>query len=136
MEANRKILFLVNHDIVIYNFRKELVRKLIEQNYDVYISSPYGKKIDYFIELGCKFIDTKISRHGVNLIEDFRLYSFYKKIIRDINPFVVLTYTIKPNIYGGFAAKKKQNTLYCEHYRTWSCSRKKRNSSISNYFTV
>ena len=38
----KKILILVNHDVVIYNFRKELVWELLEQGYEVYLSSPKG----------------------------------------------------------------------------------------------
>lgn len=108
---NKKVLFLVNHDLVIYNFRKELVYELIRQDYTVYISSPYGKKIDFLVEKGCIFIETKFNRHGVNIFEDLKLLRFYKKLIFRIKPLVVLTYTIKPNIFGGFAAKKN-NTHY------------------------
>ena len=31
----KRILFLVNHEIVIYNFRLELVERLIHDNYEV-----------------------------------------------------------------------------------------------------
>ncbi len=103
---NNKILFLVNHDIVIYNFRKELVEKLLSEGYDVYVSSPYGERIDDLVAMGCHFIDTKIDRHGINPIKDLFLIKFYKGIIKKINPKVVLTYTIKPNIYGGIASKR------------------------------
>lgn len=37
----KKVLILVNHDVVIYNFRKELVERLLKDKYEVYISSPY-----------------------------------------------------------------------------------------------
>lgn len=104
----RKVLILVNHEIVIYNFRKELVVKLLESGYDVYISSPPGSKIDFLINLGAKHIDTKINRHGLNFIEDYKLLRFYSSLMKKIRPLVVLTYTIKPNIYGGFAAKKNK----------------------------
>lgn len=103
---NRRVLFLVNHDIVVYNFRKELVEELLDEGYDVFISSPPGKKIDILIKKGCKFIETKINRHGINIKEDYKLIKFYNKIISEVKPIVVLTYTIKPNIYGGLAAKK------------------------------
>lgn len=101
-----KILILVNHDLVLYNFRRELIKELIDSNYEVFISSPNGEKINFFIEMGCIFIDTKINRHGKNFFEDIKLYFFYKKIIKEIKPYSVLTFTIKPNIYGGFASKK------------------------------
>src|SRR5690625_488303 len=101
----RKILFLVNHDIVIYNFRKELVERLLEEDYEVYISSPYGERIDDLIKMGCHYIEANISRHGTNIIEELKLLRYYKRIIKEISPDVVLTYTIKPNIYGGLAAQ-------------------------------
>lgn len=105
---NKTILFLVNHDIVIYNFRKELVEELLKKGFKVIISSPYGQKIDYFIDIGCQFIETKINRHGLNIIEDLKLIKFYKKIIQQNKPIAVLTYTIKPNIYGGIACRSKR----------------------------
>lgn len=101
----KKVLILVNHDIVIYNFRKELVERLLSEKFDVYISSPNGERIKYLTDMGASFIETKLERHGLNPINDLKLINFYKKIIKNIKPNVVLTYTIKPNIYGGIAAK-------------------------------
>ena len=103
--ANDKILILVNHDVTIYNFRKELVERLLNNNYDVYISSPYGERIDDLIKMGCNYIETKIDRHGTNIKDEIKLLFHYKKIIQRVNPKVVLSYTIKPNIYGGIACR-------------------------------
>ena len=102
----KKVLILVNHDVVIYNFRRELVEKLLADGYQVIISSPYGERIDDLVEMGCKYIEAKIERHGTNPLNELKLLSYYKKLMRDVKPDVVLTYTIKPNIYGGLAAKK------------------------------
>ena len=41
----KTVLFLVNHDVVIYNFRRELVERLLEERYEVIISSRYGKMV-------------------------------------------------------------------------------------------
>lgn len=101
----KEVLILVNHDVVIYNFRKELVERLLKDKYEVYISSPYGERIDDLVAMGCKYIEASISRHGTNIIEELKLLSYYKKIIKDVKPDVVLSYTIKPNIYGGMACK-------------------------------
>ncbi|MDY3706235.1 glycosyltransferase family 4 protein [Vagococcus lutrae] len=103
---NKKILILVNHDLVIYNFRKELVEKLISEGYEVYVSSPNGKRIPELVDMGCKFIETNLNRHGKRPVEEIKLINFYKKMIREIQPLCVLTYTIKPNIYGAIAARK------------------------------
>lgn len=103
---NKKVLILVNHDVAIYNFRKELVKALISEEYEVYVSSPNGKRIPELVGMGCKFIETNINRHGKNPLEEIKLINFYKKVMREIQPVCVLTYTIKPNIYGAIAARK------------------------------
>src|SRR5699024_9352930 len=105
MRLMKKVLILVNHDVVIYNFRLELVEELIEENHEVYISSPYGERIDDLINLGCHYIETPISRRGTNIVEDYKLFMYYRSILKNIRPDVVLTFTIKPNIYGGMACR-------------------------------
>lgn len=101
-----KILILVNHDIGIYNFRLELVEKLIVAGYDVYVSSPYGERIDDLVKIGCKYEKTEFSRHSRNLFREICFLIKYYKLIKKINPDIVLTYTIKPNIYGGIVCSK------------------------------
>lgn len=98
-----KVLFLVNHDVVIYNFRLELVTQLLAEGHQVVISSPYGERIDDLISLGCEYYAIQMSRHGMNPIQELRLLINYKKLIREVRPDIVFTYTIKPNIYGGMA---------------------------------
>jgi len=96
----KKVLILVNNDIGLYNFRKELLEQLIEHGYKVYISLPYGDKVEQLKSLGCIFINTPMQRRGTNPFTDLKLIFNYYRIIRDIKPNIVLTYTIKPNIYG------------------------------------
>lgn len=100
-----RILVLANNDLGLYNFRKELIEKLIELNSEVYISLPQGPKILELKELGCQYIETAVDRRGINPIKDLKLLLKYIKIIRNIKPDYVLTYTIKPNIYGGTACR-------------------------------
>lgn len=101
-----KVLFLVNHSYTIYNTRKELVKKLLDEGYEVYISSPYGDSLNTLIEWGAHYIETDFDRHGKNPLDEVKLLSFYQKIIRDIKPDFILSYTIKPNIYGSIAASR------------------------------
>lgn len=102
----RKVLFLVNHHVVIYNFRRELVERLLQEGFEVFISSPYGPRIDDLVKMGCKHVEASIERHGTSIKDDIKLYRYYKRIILDIQPDLVLTYTVKPNIYGNLACKK------------------------------
>ncbi|MBE7046072.1 MAG: glycosyltransferase family 4 protein [Ruminococcaceae bacterium] len=100
-----KVLFLVNHDVVIYNFRLELVERLIKEGHQVVISSPYGERIEDLKALGCEYREIELSRHGTNPVKELKLISTYKKLINDIKPDIVFSYTIKPNIYGAIACK-------------------------------
>lgn len=99
-----KVLFLVNHDVVIYNFRLELVERLLADGHDVVISSPYGERIEDLKALGCEFREIEISRHGMNPVQELKLLGNYIKLLKEVRPDIVLTYTIKPNIYGGIAS--------------------------------
>jgi glycosyltransferase involved in cell wall biosynthesis len=100
----RRILILGNHDVGLYKFRKELIVELLV-DYEVYISLPNGDFIEELKNLGCQFIETKINRRGTNPITDLKLLIKYKKIFDYVKPDLVLTYTIKPNIYGGIICR-------------------------------
>ena len=98
-----KILVLANNDIGLYKFRRELLEALLEKNHEVTIALPDGEFVPAMREMGCKFIETPLERRGMNPISEFKLYSLYRRILREVGPDAVLTYTIKPNIYGGMA---------------------------------
>lgn len=106
-----KILFLANDAAGLFNFRKELAEHLLSQGFQVYISVPAGDKFDELEELGCHLIDTPIDRRGINLFKDINLFMKYMKILNQVQPDMVLTYTIKPNIYGSIACRL-QNKPY------------------------
>ena len=89
----------------LYRFRKELLEELIYKKNEVYISLPDDEFIPKLKRIGCKFIETPVDRRGTNPITDLKLLYFYKKMIRRYKPDVILTYTIKPNIYGGIACR-------------------------------
>lgn len=105
LKEKKKILFLSNHFHTLFAFRKELIQKLVEE-YDVYLSIPEDEN-DFFKKMGCHIVVTDIDRRGVNPKNDLKLIMFYKKIIREINPDIIFSYTIKPNIYGCMASGKK-----------------------------
>lgn len=100
-----KILVLANFGMGLFNFRRELLEELINQNNEVYISLPNDEYVPKLKSLGCKFVETHLERRGTNPVKDFKLLLKYIEIIKQIKPDVVLTYTIKPNVYGGLACQ-------------------------------
>lgn len=103
-----KILFLVNHEVVIYNFRLELVKQLLADGHQVVISSPYGERIEELKTLGCGYHRIDLTRHGMNPVKELKLVSAYKKLLNQVKPDMVFTYTIKPNIYGSIACRSQK----------------------------
>lgn len=108
-----KVLILANNDVGLYNLRKELIEKLLGLKNEVYISLPYGERVNDLINMGCKFLKTEVDRRGTNPIKDFKLLSSYIKILKEVKPDIVLTYTIKPNIYGGIVSRFKKVPYIC-----------------------
>lgn len=102
----KRILILVNHDVVIYNFRLELVERFLNEGFEVHISSPYGERIDDLKKLGAIYHEIIINRHGINPIKEKKILTSYNKLYREIKPDIILGYTIKPNIYGALVAQK------------------------------
>lgn len=100
----KTILILVNKQTTVINFRLEVVAALVRAGYNVYVSVPEGDRLHEIEAVGAKIIRTNVSRHGTNPLEDFKLMLTYKKQIRETKADLVLTYTIKPNIYGGMAS--------------------------------
>ena len=100
-----KVLILANADIGLYKFRKELLQVLCSEN-DVTAAIPYGEFAPSIEELGCKVVDFPVDRRGTDPLEDYLLYRRYRKLIAELKPDAVLTYTIKPNIYGGMASRR------------------------------
>lgn len=100
-----KILVLANFGMGLYKFRKELLEELIRKNNEVYISLPNDEYVPKLEGLGCKFLETHLDRRGTDPIRDLKLLLDYINIIKRIKPDVVLTYTIKPNVYGGIACR-------------------------------
>ena len=101
----QSILILSNSDSGLCDFRKELLSELVSQGYRVLVSVPDTGYVERIRSLGCECIETALDRRGMNPVKDMKLLLFYLKLIRKYRPGAVLTYTIKPNIYGGLAAR-------------------------------
>jgi galacturonosyltransferase len=104
--VNKNIVLIANHDMTLYNFRRELIDRLIELKFTIHLIIPKGKYGEYFKSRGCIIHYVEVNRHGKNPMEDLKLITTYKRIIKKVTPICVLTYTIKPNIYGAIACKK------------------------------
>lgn len=98
----KTILIASNVTGGLYEFRQELLETLTKDNKVIVLGSKTGH-IDDLKNLGCEVIETPLERHGTNPLKELKLVSKYKAIIKEKKPDVVLTYTVKPNVYVGMA---------------------------------
>lgn len=107
-EMNKKsnrIMIVVNAVSNLVNFRHELIVALLREGYEVLIVTPKGEGLAQYEALGCKILIQPVNRHGKSITQDMALMMKYFSYIQQYRPFAVLTYTIKPNLYAGFAAR-------------------------------
>ncbi len=108
----KKILIISNHSFMLWRFRRELIETLLSQGHEIVISVPFSEHVDDFRALGCRMIHTRLSRRSINPFTDFRLLAAYRKLLATEKPDLVITYSIKPNIYAGLLCRF-MNIPYC-----------------------
>ena len=99
-----KIVFFSNSSWSIFNFRRNLIKKLIRDGNQVFILSPKDESTIKLKELGCKIFEIKMTNNSINIFRDFNLIFNIKKNLKKISPDYILNFTIKPLIYGTFIA--------------------------------
>ena len=98
-----KVLILTNFDVGLYQFRRELIQGLLDAGHEVAISLPDGALVRPLEEMGCTFFNAPLERRGMNPVKDAKLLVYYLRLLRQVKPDLVITYTVKPNVYGGLA---------------------------------
>jgi len=88
-----------------YDFRHELIEELKHQGCAVTLLTPFDNKVKDLEQLGIHMVNTPVDRRSVNPLKDLELLFLYHNLLRKIRPDLVITYTIKPNIYGGLACR-------------------------------
>jgi glycosyltransferase involved in cell wall biosynthesis len=100
-----KIAIVINTSWNIYNFRMGLIKKLQAEGHEVVAIAPVDDYSAKLIAAGCLFVPISMENKGTNPIKDFFLILKYVFIFLKVKPDYILQYTVKPNIYGTFAAQ-------------------------------
>ena len=97
-----KIIVISNVSGGLFSFRRELLELLAKENTVTILASDTGH-VDQLKAMGCAFVEVPMDRHGTNPLKELQLVVHYMHLLKQLKPDVVLTYTIKPNIYAGMA---------------------------------
>lgn len=109
-----KILILANHYNTLIVFRRELIKTLVNRGNEVIVSIPPtdARTIKILQSYGCEVVVTPLARRGMNPLSDLLLTLRYLRLLTALNPDKVITYTIKPNIFGSLACKLGKKPHY------------------------
>lgn len=102
----KKAVMLINDTTGAFILRGAIIKKMISEGFNVVVVGQLLRHQDKLEAMGAKLIGVETKRHGTNPLQDISLMLIYKKILRAEKPDVVLTYNIKPNVYGGIVCQQ------------------------------
>ncbi len=131
-EKVSKILIVTNHSYMFYRFRLELIQELMKEH-EVVLSMPFVGHEEDLMALGLRCINTKMDRRSINPKNDIKLFGFYWKLLKEEKPDIVITYSIKPNVYAGLACAMQGIPYYANVQGLGSAFERK---GLSQFVTV
>ncbi|WP_168389519.1 glycosyltransferase family 4 protein [Acinetobacter indicus] len=103
-----KFLIICSHLPSILNFRGKLIEEIHKRGKEIHIFSPnldeFNNEVKTIRKLGYHIHNIPMQRTGTNPAADIKTFLTMYKLIKKIQPEYILSYTIKPVIYGTLAA--------------------------------
>ncbi len=99
------IVLTVNVAWNIWNFRQPLVEVLLADGHRVTILAPPDAAVEKLTALGCAFVPLAMDQKGLNPLRDLALLWRMRRHFRTLRPDIILSFTIKNNLYGALAAR-------------------------------
>ena len=105
MSKKKKIIIIINSIWNLFNFRKNLLKNLIENNYDITIVAPLDHINNDISKLDCRIIKHDFYKRKTNIF--LETYSLLRLgiILYKEKPEICLSFTIKPNIYSSLICR-------------------------------
>jgi len=100
-----KIMLTVNAAWNIWNFRRPIVQALLDDGHEITVLAPPDDSVTDLEKMGCRFLPLEMSAKGLNPLDGLRLQRAFKDAFLLERPDIVLSYTIKNNIFGAMAAR-------------------------------
>jgi glycosyltransferase involved in cell wall biosynthesis len=99
-----KVALIANTAWYLQNFRRTLIKQLQDAGYSVIAIAPSDEYVPELQSLGADFRALAMDSKGTNPLADLKLALALRKLLRLERPACVLTFTVKPNVFGAFAA--------------------------------
>lgn len=100
-----KVLIAVNSLKWLLTVREELVISLLESGNDIDIVGMFDGGEAELKEKGCHCFNVNVQRRSMNIVSEIKLFLNFRRLIKQLNPDLMLTFSIKANIYASFSAR-------------------------------
>lgn len=101
----KKLFIVINHDWFFLSHRQEIAVAAQKDGWDVTIVCCNTGKFEEIHSLGLKTINLPINATGMNLFEEWKTFSFLRRLYKKEKPDVVHHVGLKTILWGGLAAK-------------------------------
>ena len=102
---SKHIMMVVNDTNFAWNLRREVLEAFVKKGYQVTLVAEILNFKNELEAIGLRIINVKVRRHGMNPVQDIKLFFSYLMILRNEKPDIVLTNNIKPNVYVGISCQ-------------------------------
>jgi len=99
-----KIVIISHYSPSLINFRGDLIRAMVELGHKVICLGPEAGFEQPLQELGADYRQIPLHRTGLNPLKDVKTLFSLRKVLKEIRPDIVFSYTVKPIVYGSIAA--------------------------------
>ncbi len=100
-----KILFISNTDGALYVFRRQLLKRLLDEGWSVSSITSDGKYVERLSAMGVRTLTADFAGTSASLPANARLLLNLRKLVVTERPDVVHNFTHKPAIFGTIAAR-------------------------------
>lgn len=107
MNVDPPIIFISNSAWNLANFRRPLIEAFAARGDRVVCAAASDGHETLLRDLGADFVDLPVDAGGTSPVADLKLVREIDRLIRRVRPAALLTFTIKPNIYGLLAARAR-----------------------------
>lgn len=100
-----KILVAINSAWNFVNFRSGLIRRLVSMGHEVVAVAPRDSYVEALQNLGCRYMEIQLDSGGKSFLSDLGYLYSLRRILKNEQPDIFLSFTPKPNIYGSIVSR-------------------------------
>ena len=102
---DNRVLVIANSGFAIMNFRKNLLKKLVLFGFQVHVLTPKDEYTIEIAKLGVKHHEMNFSSTNTKIFKEIFLLAKVLRFLLILKPDLVLSFTIKPNLYGAICSR-------------------------------